>query len=121
METNQSPHEKLTEEKIKDYICQSQSKLVFIKQCIGHRFDMLDIFLGKIETENIHMKESMYQDLHALQEFLFLQLNYLDINYTSLKKHFCPEKFSIMKVSVKELSDMMAYPTTDEVKHDNPA
>jgi len=36
---------------------------------------------------------------------------------TKLKKHFCPEKFTVMKVSVAELSELMAYP--DEKKEEN--
>ncbi len=34
--------------------------------------------------------------------------DYIEKLATKLKRHFCPEKFSVMKVSVKELSEMIA-------------
>jgi len=37
-------------------------------------------------------------------------LNRVCEEITTLKKHFCPEKFSVMKITLAELSDMMRYP-----------
>jgi hypothetical protein len=43
--------------------------------------------------------------------------DYIEKLATKLKKHFCPEKFTVMKVTVAELSELMAYP--DEKKEEN--
>lgn len=43
-------------------------------------------------------------------EDLKRHIEVLDSEVTRLKKHFCSEKFFVMKVTLAELTDMMRYP-----------
>ena len=52
----------------------------------------------------------IYKCREILEESVFREMDY---RITALKRHFCPEKFSLMKVSVKELSEMIAEAPVD--------
>lgn len=150
METRQAPHKVLTEEQIKDIVCKNQMNLSSLKQLSDSKLEFINMTVRQLEE--IHFDElSVNQKM--LIEMLNIELNSLSILLDSafqdmnekndaLKRHFCPEKFSEMMVTMSELTDLMCksyaqnagsilkmfppeiktdLPTTDEVKYDHPA
>jgi len=84
VKTEQAPHEKLTDEEIKKEIEKLLSNHLKLKQ----RWNASD------------------WEVHEFDEFMKIQEQMI----FKLRRHFSPEFTSIMKVSLKELSEMMSYP-----------
>lgn len=84
METKQAPHEKLTDEEIKELV-------------------------SDLTVEVYEIKQHFLEQLEVIESYVY-----------KLKKHFCPEKFQIMSVSIKEMSDMMEY-SYDKIDLASPA
>lgn len=89
MKKEPMPHEKLEETEIKMIICELQAIAHHISRSYSNRFTTSD---------------------EELEKDLLTSLGDLSEKITKLKKHFCPEKFSVMKVTVNELAELMAYP-----------
>lgn len=68
----QAPHEKMTEDEIKETIC-----------------DLL-------------------VEVHELKESILEQIETMDAYITKLKKHFCPEKFTLVSVPMGFLTEQFA-------------
>lgn len=79
MKSRQAEHKKLTEEQIKEHICD-------------------------LTVELHHFKEDLRESVSMLQD----QIETMEQRIELLKRHFCPEKFMVMEVSMATLSDMMA-------------
>jgi tetrahydrodipicolinate N-succinyltransferase len=78
MESKQAEHKTMTEEQIKEAVCELVCDLQELKETFIERNQMI---LEDIET--------------------------LDSKLYWLKRHFCPEKFVEMKVPMSTLSEMM--------------
>lgn len=70
METYQAPHQKLSDEQIKEYIC------------------------------------DLVVELHEMKLHFIEQMESAEAMLEALKRHFCPEKFHMAKISIKEMSEM---------------
>jgi len=104
METKQCEHLKLKEEEIKNLV-------------------------SEISVELYNFKEDLRSSFELLEE----TLQYTEEKIYRLKRHFCPEKFHEVQVSMNELTEMMAknyFSNTGEVQrmfnpkeesNDNPA
>lgn len=82
MKSTQAPHETLTEDEI--------------KECISAL---------TIETHNLNidLKDRIYELTKSFNE----RYMSIEIKIDHLKRHFCPEKFHVMEVSMGELSDLL--------------
>ncbi len=77
MKTFQAPHEKLTEDQIKEIFTMIEKNHYMMKKCF-------EAYVEVYEKYNL-----------------------------KLRRHFFPEGHKIMQVSVKELAEMMEYPTDE--------
>lgn len=78
MKTKQCEHLMLTEEQIKDHICD------------------LTVELHQFKNELDEIKDMLEDQIENMEKRLYL-----------LKRHFCPEKFQEMQISMSTLSEMM--------------
>lgn len=109
MESIQAPHEKLTDDEIEKVINNFYAEMDRTRQMFILKTDAF--FKGIPDSAaDEDLKEKSLQ-LHGmvynLKEYILKRLEDLDYLTTKLKKHTCPEKFSIMKISIKDMSDMM--------------
>jgi hypothetical protein len=110
MKTEQAPHEKLTEDEIENLINDLYKN---IDSCISCFMQQASSFLEAIPKEGA-LDENLKGCSLNLANIVFSikydvlnKLNILEELIVKLKKHTCPEKFSIMKASIAEISDAM--------------
>lgn len=89
MITEPMPHEKLEDSQISIIVCELQAMVHHLNK-VYRKFE--------------------FKEDKELQDSFSKTISDMDERVTKLKKHFCPEKFKVMKVTVNELADLMAYP-----------
>lgn len=88
MKKFQAPHEKITEQEIKEEI----EKLLSNHLKFRNRWNISD--LGIYEPDF---------DIHEFDEFMKNQ----ESSIFKLRRHFCPEKTTIMQITLGELSNIL--------------
>lgn len=110
MKTEQAPHEKLTEDEIENLINDLYKN---IDSCISCFMQQASSFLEAIPKEGALDENLKGCSLNlcniafSLKQDILKKLNILEELATKLKKHTSPEKFSVMKLSIAEMADMM--------------
>ena len=95
MESTPSPHEKLTEEQLKKVTCELQ---MMVNEC-SKRIEQI-----KEITSDLQMMVNQCNERIKNTKTFLQQSQYL---IYKLKKHFCPEKFSQIKIPIEELQNYL--------------
>lgn len=119
MKTEQAPHEKLTDDQIDKLINDFYSEMDKTRQMFILKTDMFfkTIPEGVLDEELKEKSLNLHGMVYNLKEYILKRLEDLDKLTTKLKKHTSPEKFSIMKVSIKDMADIMV--ETDKKQTEN--
>ena len=109
MKTEQAAHEKLTDDQVDKVINDFYSEMDKTRQMFILKTDIFfkTIPEGVLDEELKEKSLNLHEMIYNLKEDILKRLESLDKLTTKLKKHTSPEKFSIMKISIKEMSDMM--------------